>query len=107
MTGTVTYKGQPIPEGMLVFEPDSSQGNEGAPGSCKILDGKYDTRSGRGVIGGPHKITISGMNGKIENQQEGGSVEIRLPTPLFKPYTVLQDLPKQDSNLDFEVPSNP
>lgn len=108
LSGTVTYKGQPIPEGYIVFEPDGSQGNTGAPGRCKILDGKYDTRAdkGRGTVGGLHKIRIVGMDGKIGGDQDGGAVEISLPKPLFPPYTFDEELPTKDSTMDFEVPSS-
>lgn len=65
VSGTVTYRGQPVPIGVIQFAPDGSQGNIGAPGFAEIKDGAFDTDlSGKGVIGGPHILTIEAFSGK-------------------------------------------
>ena len=105
LSGNVTYKNQPVPAGNIIFEPDTSKGNSGAPGMSKIKVGKYDTRSegAHGTIGGPHIIRIVGIDGKPTGDQRG---EILQGTPLFLEYSVSQDLPKEDSTKDFEVPAS-
>lgn len=102
LQGSVTFKGKPVPEGYIVFEPDASKGNSGGPGRAKILDGKYDTSADEnvGVLGGPHLIRIQGFDKKITGES---AQEVALPKSLFTDYSVSEDLPKQDGTKDFEV----
>lgn len=104
LSGKITFKGKPVPSGFVIFEPDGAQGNQGAPGRAEIIDGQYDTRGerGHGIVGGPHRVRIVGMDGGSHGQTAG---EIGLPNPLFAEYTVTEDLPKQDGEKDFEVPA--
>ena len=104
LSGTITFKGQPVPDGHIIFEPDNTKGNKGAPGQSKIIDGKYDTNSedGRGVVGGPHLITIMGFDGKSHGATKS---EIGLPGILFPKYSTTADLPSEDAVKDFEVPA--
>lgn len=100
-SGTVTYRGVPVPIGSIMFEPDSSKGNSGPAGSAAINDGKFDSDlNGSGFVGGPHVVTIQGFNG--EN-----------PDPDFAPHgapigggrSFIQqlDLPSEDVELKFEM----
>ena len=102
LSGAVNYKGSPVPEGYIVFEPDGSKGNRGGPGRAKILDGKYDTSAedSVGVLGGPHVIRISGFDKKISG---ANAAEVALPKSLFTDHTVSEDLPKAESTKDFNV----
>jgi hypothetical protein len=51
ITGTVSYKGTPIPEGSIMFHPDN-----GAPSvSTPIIDGKYTAEK---VPPGPAKVSV-------------------------------------------------
>jgi hypothetical protein len=52
ITGTVTYKGTPIPAGTIVFAPDSGEPSVNAP----IADGKYTIDK---VPPGPAKVAVS------------------------------------------------
>lgn len=99
LSGAVTYKGKPVPAGHIVFEPDTKTGNNGGPGFAKIKDGRYDTRvlEGRGTVGGPHLVTIYGLDGIPKGELLNG-------TPIFPEYMTTADLPKQDGQKDFEVP---
>lgn len=99
VSGSVTFNGKPVPAGSVLFEPDTTKGNTGPAGFAKIKDGKYDTRDGgRGTIGGPHIVRITGLDGiPAEELPEG--------TPLFPEYTKAIDLPKQNSTQDFDVPA--
>ena len=42
VSGTVTFKGAPVPIGVIQFPPDATQGNSGPPAFADIKDGKYD-----------------------------------------------------------------
>jgi hypothetical protein len=104
LSGSVTFNGQPVPEGYIVFEPDGSQGNQGGPGRAKILDGKYDTglEGNVGVLGGPHLIRIQGFDKKITG---ASTQEVALPKSLFTDYSVSENLPQQNGSKDFDVQS--
>lgn len=99
VSGTVSHGGQPVPTGAIVFEPDVSKGNSGPSGFAPIKDGRFDTRDGQGVMGGPYVIKISGNDGK---QDELGL----LPAgqPLFQEHEMHVELPKEDSEQTFDVP---
>jgi hypothetical protein len=99
LSGTVTYKGKPVPKGQIVFEPDAAAGNSGQPAYAKIVDGQYDTREdGQGTVGGPHIVQIHGRDGIPRGELLNG-------LPLFRDYTTTVDIPKGNNKQDFEVPS--
>jgi hypothetical protein len=70
LTGTVTLDGQPVASGQIFFDPDVSQGNSGPQAYATIKDGKYDTSAGegKGHVGGPHKVSISGPDFHYESK---------------------------------------
>ena len=103
LSGNVTYKGQPVVEGYVVMEPDAAKGGKGGPGRAKIVDGKYDTAAedGVGILGGPHRIMLTGFDRKTGGGTTG--MEVTLPKSLFTNHMVDEDLPKQDTVKDFDV----
>ena len=100
VSGKVTHRGQPVAEGMIIFEPDSSKGNSGPQGFAAIKDGQYNTsRRGQGVVGGPHLVRISGFDGvSVSEDSPNGS-------PLFPTFSLDLDLPKESTIQDFDVPA--
>jgi len=97
LSGSVTYRGQPVPAGWIFLDPDSSRGNSG-PGSVgTIRDGRYETAPGKGTVGGPHVATVNGRDGVPNGEIPGG-------LPLFAPYSMKIDLPKESSTYDFNGP---
>lgn len=100
LSGTVSFRGKPVPAGYIVFEPDTTAGNNGAAAFAKIKDGHYDTRieDGRGTVGGSHLIRIRGFDGIPQGELRDGRL-------LFPDYNTTADLPKEDETLDFEVPA--
>jgi hypothetical protein len=107
ISGKANFKGQPIPEGQILFIPDSSKGNKGPSGSAEIKNGQYDTGAsgGKGVIGGPMIVRIEAGDPakKIDKSEKSGLASI---PPLFPPYQTTADLPKSDSTKDFDVPAD-
>ena len=99
VSGSVTYSGKPVPTGAVVFEPDVKQGNSGPAGHAPINDGRYDTRMGQGIVGGPHVVRISGTDGKPDDLGLFPS-----GAPLFREHVLHIDFPNQESTHDFEVP---
>lgn len=59
--GKVTYKGQPLPGGTIVFTPDSAKGPEGKVAASQIgADGSYSllTGEGKGASPGRYRVTV-------------------------------------------------
>jgi len=61
VTGTVSYQGQPLNTGTIVFTPDSAKGAEGPISTGKIMaDGSFSLTTGNAVGAAPgwHRITV-------------------------------------------------
>jgi len=94
--GKVTYDGKPVPQGTITFSPDTAKGNSG-PGSMAVIkDGRYDTKEGLGIIGGPHVVRIEGFDGVADGDNLDGAL-------LFPSYRTEVDLPTTSGEVDFEV----
>ena len=59
VSGVVTYDGKPIAKGLIFFDPQAG----GPQGFANILEGKYDTKQGKGVRGGAYNIRVNGFDG--------------------------------------------
>lgn len=63
VSGVVTYKGNPLTRGTVVFEPDAGRPAHGAIQP----DGHYTLstfKDGDGAVEGAHRVSISGLNRK-------------------------------------------
>ncbi|UUO07767.1 hypothetical protein M4951_05510 [Blastopirellula sp. J2-11] len=57
--GSVTFKGAPVPIGVIQFTPDASKGGSGEVGFAEVREGGYDTDvSGNGINSGAYIVTI-------------------------------------------------
>jgi len=99
VSGRVTYDGQPVPGGRILFAPDTDRGNAGPGSVAEIVDGRYRTRSDKGFVGGPCKVTIYGTDGTVATEEHDNT--------LFDSYTQEIDLPREDCEFDFHVPVLP
>lgn len=97
VSGAVTYNGQPVPAGEVVFQPDASLGNKGAGSVVLIKNGRYETDPGKGVVGGPYIVRIAGFDGVPVGDSSVG-------TGLFPPYQTNVEFPKEPTTKDFDVP---
>lgn len=97
--GMVTYNGNPIPLGMIVFEPDPAKGNRGQQGHADIKNGQFDTRvSTKGAVVGPQVVRITGGDGvNPEPFTPFGNM-------LFEEHTVWVEVSKDKPELSFDVP---
>lgn len=102
LKGKVTYKGQPVPKGYLLFAPDREQGNRGPGSKAGISNGNYETLAGQGHVGGPHKVTIAGFDG-VPYKMEDGNMN-PAGKPVFPQFETKVDLPKESGTHDFVVP---
>jgi hypothetical protein len=98
--GAVTFKGQPVPAGVIVMNPDLSKGNDGPQGMAEIRDGRFDTRSlDKGAPSGAVIFMIDGFDGVPQGDATSGK-------PLFIGYKVQLDLPQAPSEQNIEVPES-
>jgi hypothetical protein len=70
VSGTVTFKGSPVPAGTVLFEPDTAKGNKGPGSSTDIVNGHYRVISSNGVVGGHYLVRITGFDGKGDDRGE-------------------------------------
>ncbi|HEY1188682.1 MAG TPA: hypothetical protein VGE74_13595 [Gemmata sp.] len=108
VSGTVTFKGQPIPAGKIYFLPDSTKGNSGPAGYADIKNGKYDTSdgNGRGSVAGAVLISIEGIDPDAKPAKvEKGDTEA-LVKSLFPRYEIQADMPSSSSTKDIDVPAS-
>ncbi|MEA1952421.1 MAG: hypothetical protein U9N87_13660 [Planctomycetota bacterium] len=99
VSGTVTYDGQSVPGGRILFAPDSARGNTGPGSVAEIRNGRYHTRREKGFTGGPCVVTIYGTDGSMPTEARDNA--------LFAPYETHVDLPQDDCRQDFDVPRQP
>jgi len=98
LAGKVTFRGKPIPAGIIYFDPDLAGGHDGPQGFASIKDGAFDTRSGgQGHAGGKCVVRIFGTDGIP-------APEANMGKNLFSEYALNVELPTQDSTKDFVVP---
>src|SRR5689334_1452970 len=87
VSGTVTYAGQPLPAGVIWFDPDFSKQNDGPQGYAFIKEGKFDSATTEsGPSGGPHVVRIEGFDGKPGE-------ELPMGKPMFHDFSQSVDLP--------------
>ena len=101
LEGDITYQGQPIPAGEIIFAPDTSQGNRGPGCMARIANGRYETARGKGHVGGPYVLTINAFDGHSDpkNMLPDGHA-------LFSNRQLTVDLPKKSSEMDFDILRN-
>ncbi|WP_152052910.1 hypothetical protein [Tautonia marina] len=77
VSGTITYKGEPVPHGNIFFVPDDP--NTGRAASGSISEGRYrlsTAGTNDGAFPGSYKIRIMALevdNSQVEANMQGGS----------------------------------
>lgn len=90
--GKVTFEGEPVPAGMIVFENQETM----YATSCEIQNGYYENQDGKGHTGGKFNVRISGY----ESMPEGGL----LGTPLWRGnYQTEIEIPAEGTEQDFDI----
>lgn len=111
ITGTVTFRGQPVTSGIVCFTPDAKRGNHGPQGVARIVEGKFTTSDrGKGAVSGPQIVEIRGFGTTASSK---GDTESKVDTKpfaqgerLFPPYTVEIDIIDGATTFDFDVPES-
>ncbi|MCU0704353.1 MAG: hypothetical protein MUF18_10295 [Fimbriiglobus sp.] len=100
LSGTVTFKGEPVPAGYVVFTPPSGGGSVR---SVPIRNGRYNTAeivgAEKGVHPGPNQVRITGFNGKKEPFYADGK---QIFNPVQEQFTV----PEAGGTKDFVIPES-
>lgn len=100
VSGKVTYRGQPVPAGEVRFSPDHEKGNSGPATIAIIVDGAYTTPRGKGVVGGPHKILVTGY------QKSGSEKDETAPdfgAAMFPEHESFVTLPEENTTHDIAI----
>ena len=100
VSGKITFKGQPVPKGMVRFMPDSSKGTKGPGGGAVIENGKFLAPPSKGVVPGAYLIEIDGTDGVPV--KEGGEMMTN-GKGLFPTVRVQHEFPNEDSVWDYDV----
>jgi hypothetical protein len=78
VSGVVTYKGEPVELGEVLFLPDSEKGNSGVPSMGVIgKDGRYSMSTqvaDDGVIVGHHKVGIRALDPEPVSKDEAAAI---------------------------------
>ncbi|QDS86631.1 hypothetical protein EC9_08040 [Rosistilla ulvae] len=98
ISGTVSYDGKPVSLGYISFEPDAAASNSGPGSMVKIQDGRYQSKSGKGLVGGAYVIRVTGLDGKPGPDGLGEG------EPLFKEYVMKQEFVRESTVLEIDVP---
>jgi hypothetical protein len=64
VSGKVSFRGQPLTQGTIVFTPDSARGTNGAPVWADLSgDGGYQLKTGNieGIASGWYRITVAAV----------------------------------------------
>ena len=100
VSGTVTFKGKPIPAGNVMFTPDVSVAG-GQVRMFMVTEGAYDSSKdpSPGLKPGNYEVTVLGYDGKrIPNYFQGKQI--------FNSVKEQMTVPQGASKKDFEVPDS-
>jgi hypothetical protein len=105
ISGTVTFRGQPVTSGIVCFTPDAKRGNHGPQGIVRIVEGKFTTTDrGKGAVSGPQIVEIRGFGAATSSK--GDTKPFAQGERLFPPYTVEIDIADGATTFDFDVPES-
>jgi hypothetical protein len=98
--GNVTWKGAPVPSGIVYFSPDTKKGNSGPQGYALIKDGKFDTRDklSKGCVTGAQVASVHGCDG--QNPAPGRPYG----SNLFAPFELAVEVAQAGGQMDLNVP---
>ena len=112
ITGKVTYKGEPVEEGIIDFEP---QGGQGTKDGATIQKGQYRIPRDKGLFPGKYKVSIIIGDGTVTSGEAGADTPKKKPgvipgveraPPEFNTKsTLIREVTRDGpNNFDFEIP---
>ncbi len=96
VSGTVKFKGQPVPAGWISFTPEPGKGTVRV---CQIKDGVFDSskESQPGIFPGKNVVRIAGFDGvKVKFWGQGKQI--------FNPVDDEMDVPSGTTTREFVIP---
>ncbi len=111
VSGTATYQGQPIPSGVIYFEPTVAAGKTAPTGFAIIREGRFRTESGRCPGPGSYVARVTGGDGRSTglvaslDPESPPEQAMQLGTAWFRDREIPVDLPNKDIVIELEVPS--
>jgi hypothetical protein len=110
VTGEVTFKGQPIADGLIHFEPLDGQETGDTP---QIVKGKYRIPRDKGLSPGKYKVSIyagNGLEGAGDASPDSPNAgqrqnRDRIPAAYNTESTLIREITKGGpNNFDFNIP---
>lgn len=102
VSGRISWNGEPLKAGYILFDPDAKKGNKGPQGLAIIADGQFDTRTkgGRGVSPGDQILDVSGYDGRNATEDNP------LGKLVFLGYKKSESINEERSDLNIEIPKD-
>ncbi|MEW4565482.1 hypothetical protein AB1K70_23345 [Bremerella sp. JC770] len=99
--GIVSFQGQPVPSGNIVFEPNADKGESGRACMAMIHNGEYAVSADGGVLPHSYHVRVTGYSGgSRDSGASGGDVK-----ELFPEYVTENTFDPENAVLDIEVPA--
>jgi len=99
--GTVTYKGQPVQEGAIFFQPTADIGQLAPTIYLKVVNGKYEVSADEGPVAGKYEAVVAAADKSKEiDDGEGG----KMNPQLFPDYRTEVTIPAPNDTFDLDVP---
>ncbi|MDZ7616891.1 MAG: hypothetical protein U1E05_07805 [Patescibacteria group bacterium] len=103
VVGEVTFNGEPVPMGRLLFTPDTGAGNRNPQGFTHILNGRFATSEGteaKGVGSGAYLLEVHGYDGVPFEGAEGMVADGKT---LFPPLRTTINMPAANCTMAIDV----
>lgn len=109
VSGTVTWQGEPVPNGEIRFQPVGD--TEGPVAGAPIKDGKYTVEGRGGVPVGKHLVKIQAYRAAQGKEDpalrgEGGPAEQYLPPEYNDKSEMTVEVSRKNAKHDFNLPLN-
>ncbi len=100
--GRVTFRGQPVPAGSIVFQSTGDAAEQRSRSVTPIENGSYDTQTngGRGIVPGSVRVFVEGYDGRATATRVD---EPSLGNPLFPPYETVVTIDDSSAAVDIDV----
>jgi hypothetical protein len=92
LQGKVTYEGNPVVYGLVIFNPDTEKGNKGVFGTAEINDGVYQTNPDYGPTLGAMRVNVQ----VYDSKPPANHMLVNIPD-------LAADIPSGTSTWDFQL----
>ncbi len=105
VSGTVTLDGQPLPAGIIRFDPEARE--TGVPVVGDIKDGRFAIGQPQGPVPGKYRVLISGWKADNPESAEAGPRAKPGPGAIRKAELEAQVTPEGPNSFNFAMPKKP